>query len=112
MKGWYFLMKKILITITILILLFLLIKNEETLMIPEDSIRFRVVANSNEKEDIYVKEFLVNEIINNESIIFKSDSIEDSRKNIKSNIENVEKVVSDTFKKLDYNKKYDVKYGM
>ncbi len=112
MKGWYFLMKKILITITILILLFLLIKNEETLMIPEDSIRFRVVANSNEKEDIYVKEFLVNEIINNESIIFKSDSIEDSRKNIKSNIENVEKVVSDTFKKLDYNKKYDVKYGI
>ena len=98
MKGWYFLMKKILIIITILITLFILIK--------------RVIANSNEKEDIDVKEYLVNEIINNESIIFNSNSIEDSRKNIKGNIENVEKVINNTFKKLNYDKNYDVKYGI
>ncbi len=112
MKGWYFLMKKILIIITILTTLFILIKNEEDLMIPEESIRFRVIANSNEKEDIDVKEHLVNEIINNESIIFNSNSIEDSRKNIKGNIENVEEVINNTFKKLNYDKNYDIKYGI
>lgn len=112
MKGWYFLMKKILIIILLLITLLFLIKNEETLMIPEESIRFRVIANSNEKEDIDAKEYLVNEIINNESIIFNSNSINETRNNIKSNIENVEKVVSNTFKKIDYNKKYNVKYGI
>lgn len=105
-------MKKILIIFIALIVLFILIKNEETLMIPEESIRFRVIANSNEEEDIDVKEYLVNEIMDNESIIFNSNSIESSRKNIKENIENVEKVVNNTFKKLNYNKKYDIKYGI
>ncbi len=105
-------MKKILITISMLITIFLLIKNEETLMIPEESIRFRVIANSNDKKDIEVKEYLVSEIINNESEIFNNFTINDSRESITNNIDNVEKVVSNTFKKLNYDQKYNVKYGI
>lgn len=95
-----------------LITLFLLIKNEETLMIPEESIRFRVIANSNNKKDIEVKEYLVNEIVNNEKEIFNNININDSRKNINNNIDNVEKIISNTFKKLEYDKKFDIKYGI
>ena len=105
-------MKKILIIISLLFILFLLIRNEETLMIPEESIRFRVIANSNLKEDIEAKEYLVNEIMNNESNIFSANSIEDTREKINDNIENVKKVVSNTFKKINYNKNYNIKYGI
>lgn len=112
MKGWYFLMKKILIIISMLITLLILIKNEETLMIPEESIRFRVIANSNNKQDIEVKEYLVNEIIMNNKDIFSSTTLKNSREKINNNIDNVEKVVNNTFKKLNYNKNYDIKYGI
>ena len=103
-------MKKIFIIIGILITLFLLIKNEKDLMIPEESIRFRVIANSNEKKDIEVKEYLVNELINKD--IFNRTSIEDSRNSIINNIDNVKEVVSNTFKKLNYNKEFDINYGV
>ena len=93
-------------------ILFFLIRNEETLMIPEDSIRFRVIANSNKEEDIKVKEYLVNEIMQNETSIFSNLSINETRNKINDNIENVKKVVSNTFEKLDYNKKIDVNYGI
>lgn len=103
-------MKKILIIFGMLITLFLLIKNEENLMIPEESIRFRVIANSNEKKDVEAKEYLVNEIIN--SKIFNEKSIEDSRKSIINNIDNVEEVVGNTFKKLNYDKEFNINYGV
>jgi stage II sporulation protein R len=103
-------MKKIFIIIGILITLFLLIKNEKDLMIPEESIRFRVIANSNEKKDIEVKEYLANELINKD--IFNRTSIEDSRNSIINNIDNVKEVVSNTFKKLNYNKEFDINYGV
>ncbi len=112
MKGWYFLMKKIVIIIGMLITLFLIIKSEETLMIPNESIRFRVIANSNDKKDIEIKEYLVNEIISKESDIFNQKDIKDSRKNISNNIDNVKKVVTNTFEKLNYNKKFDINYGI
>ena len=112
MKGWYFFMKKILLILVILTVLFLLIKNEETLLIPEESIRFRVIANSNSEEDIKIKEYVTSEIINNESTIFNVDSIDESRNKIYSNIENVEKIVSSTLDRLNYNNKFDIKYGI
>ena len=105
-------MKKMLIIIFLLMILFFLIKNEETLIIPKDSIRFRVIANSNKEEDIKVKEYLVNEIMQNETSIFSNLSINETRNKINDNIENVKKIVSNTFEKLDYSKKIDVNYGI
>ena len=51
-------MKKTLILIAIIILVMSLSKNE-TIIIPKESIRFRVIANSNSKEDQMIKERVV-----------------------------------------------------
>ena len=51
-------MKKTLILIAIIIIVMSLSKNE-TIIIPKESIRFRVIANSNSKEDQMIKERVV-----------------------------------------------------
>ena len=55
-------MKKILIISTIIITLLVSIK-EEKITIPNEAIRFRVVANSNSKEDQLLKKEIVNNLI-------------------------------------------------
>ena len=105
-------MKKILIILLILFIIFSLIKNEETLVIPDESIRFRVVANSNSKEDIEVKEYLTNIIIDNNKEIFQGKSLSESRKLINDNISNINSLIKDTFDEINYNKDYKVNYGI
>ena len=105
-------MKKILIILFIALVIFLLIKNEETIMIPDESIRFRVIANSNEKEDIDVKEYLTKKIIENNKELFESKSLNDSRKEINKSINNLNLLINDTFNELNYNKDYKVNYGI
>ena len=57
-------MKKTLILIAIIIVIISLNKND-TIIIPKESIRFRVIANSNSKEDQMIKERVVSKLKNN-----------------------------------------------
>ena len=54
-------MKKPLIIIAIIIVVMSLSKND-TIIIPKESIRFRVIANSNSKEDQMIKEKVLKKI--------------------------------------------------
>ena len=51
-------MKKTLILIAIIIIVMSLSKND-TIIIPKESIRFRVIANSNSKEDHMTKDLII-----------------------------------------------------
>lgn len=90
----------------------MLIKNEETVMIPDESIRFRVIANSNDKEDITIKEYLTKKIIDNNKELFESESINDSRQKINNSIDKLNLLINNTFSELNYNKDYKVNYGI
>ncbi len=105
-------MKKILIILFIISVIFMLIKNEETVMIPDESIRFRVIANSNDKEDITIKEYLTKKIIDNNKELFESESINDSRQKINNSIDKLNLLINNTFSELNYNKDYKVNYGI
>ena len=105
-------MKKILVILLIISIIFMLIKNEESLVIPKESIRFRVIANSNSKEDIEVKEYLTNKIINNNKELFENKSLIDSRNKINNSIDSINSLIDKTFNELNYNKDYKVKYGI
>lgn len=105
-------MKKILIILFIISVIFMLIKNEETVMIPDESIRFRVIANSNDKEDITIKEYLTKKIIDNNKELFESKSINDSRQKINNSIDKLNLLINNTFSELNYNKDYKVNYGI
>lgn len=81
-------------------------------VVPDESIRFRVVANSNNKEDISAKENTVknlSKIINN---ISSSSTIKESRKNINKNLELIKSNINETFDNINYNKSYEIKYGI
>lgn len=105
-------MKKILIILFIISVIFMLIKNEKTVMIPDESIRFRVIANSNDKEDITIKEYLTKKIIDNNKELFESKSINDSRQKINNSIDKLNLLINNTFSELNYNKDYKVNYGI
>ena len=101
-------MKKYLIMLSLLVLMYLINYNEYN--ITEDSIRFRVIANSNSIEDIYMKEKVVNEL---SSIVFnKKGSINEAEKNIYENLETIEDKINNLFESHNYNKSFNISYGL
>ena len=102
-------MKKIFILIIVIITLLLFSLNECN--ITKDTIRFRIIPNSNSSLDILMKEKVQYEITD---IIegLKSDSIDESRVNILKNIDRIEKRINGVFEKNDYDVPFKVKYGI
>lgn len=98
-------MKKTLILIAIIIVIMSLNTNE-TIIIPKESIRFRVIANSNSKEDQMIKEKVVSKLKKNlSSLTYTPKNINDTRKSIKDNL----KIIDETLKQEV--KDYSINYG-
>ena len=94
------------------ILIYSRISNEKVL-IPEQAIRFRVIANSNSKEDqdtkMLVKNDLEKEIA---SDLKNSNSINTSRKILSSNVEKYEKLVVNTLNENNIKEEFKINYGL
>ena len=91
-------MKKVIIVLFLISSLYL-INNKDEIIIPSNSIRFRIIANSNTIEDQIIKNKIKDELING---VFN---------NIKKE-NDIEKTIPLIKEKLDnYNIKYDIKYG-
>jgi stage II sporulation protein R len=101
-------MKKILFLIGILIIMYIL--NVDEYNMSDDTIRFRVIANSNSEKDIIMKELVVSEL--SDILFIKTDSLEETKKNIYSNLEKIDYRISSLFKKNNYNMQYNILYGM
>ncbi len=98
-------MKKTLILIAIIIVIMSLNTNE-TIIIPKESIRFRVIANSNSQEDQMIKEKVVSKLKKNlSSLTYTPKNINDTRKSIKDNL----KIIDETLKQEV--KDYSINYG-
>lgn len=98
-------MKKIIVFLFVLTIIYIS-KSEEEIIIPTNSIRYRIIANSDSTKDqmlkINIKEKLDEEIL---PILSDSNSIEDSRLLIKDNLDNIKNIVS------KYTDDFDVNYG-
>lgn len=104
-------MRKYLIIIAVIIMILCFYKNEEVI-IPDNSIRFRVIANSNSIKDQKVKKEIVKSLNNEiERITSNSNNIEEARINIKKDIPSIYKQIDNTKANLKYTKSIDVKYG-
>lgn len=100
-------MKKIIIVLFIITLLVIFSTSEEKVIIPDNAIRFRIIANSNNINDQAEKIKIKNElepVINN--ILTNSNSIEESRQNIKNNLSSINDIIE------KYNSNYKVNYGI
>lgn len=103
-------MKKIIIYL-ISIFVIVSIFSKENYIIPEESIRFRVISSSNSKYDLNMKEKTVKEISNIIQNISK-DNINDTRKSIINNIDNISNSVKTLYSENDYSKDFKIKYGL
>ena len=99
-------MKKIIIILFFIAIISVFINEKENILIPDNAIRFRIIANSDTKEDQELKKVIKNDV---EKELFKLlkdiNNINDARMIINSNIDNIESIVN------KYNVSYDINYG-
>lgn len=99
-------MKKTILILSIIILVLCLNKRDYT--IPKDSIRFRVIANSNDYNDQEIKKKVVDNLKNNLIYTNKSTNIVETREYINKNLPLFTKTVENT---LNSNKDFHINYG-
>lgn len=104
-----FFMKKIFLIVAIIVI-YMIFKSEEVTFIPSESIRFRIIPHSNNVEDVFIKEKVL-ENIKSEITGYETSSISEARTILSSNIKNIELKIRETLEKYDYDKDYDIKFG-
>lgn len=102
-------MKKV-ILIGLLILSICLFQ-EEDYVIPNDSIRFRIIPNSNSSKDIIMKEKATSEVMNVISD-FDTSSLNSSREEVYNNLENISNSIEKVFKENNYDETFNINYGL
>lgn len=101
-------MKKLIIIASIIILILVSNKEYDKILIPEDSIRIRVIANSNNIEDQMLKLKVKEQIENNLYTNLKNvKDIESARTIIKTSIPELNTIVSKTIN----NNNFTINYG-
>ncbi len=106
-------MKKIIALVLLIITIYILIGNSfsNKIIIPEEAIRVRVIANSNTEYDQSIKKE-VKEVLKNDFInMFKNiNNINDFRKELVSNLSIITNDIKEMLDK--YNMDFDINYGL
>lgn len=108
-------MKKTLFIIVCILVVYYIIgaKAEASLKIPDEAIRFRVIANSNSKNDQDVKHIVKDEVQNYMSSILQNiDNIEVSRKIIIDNLDKINTKIDQVLIRENYNYPFEVNFGL
>ena len=99
-------MKKIIIILFFTMIILVGLNEKEKIIIPKNSIRFRVIANSNNKEDQKLKLSVKSDV---EKELYKLlnnvDTVESARKVIAHNLNKVDEILK------KYSVTYDISYG-
>lgn len=107
----FYIKKTILFLALITILIITLYNNKEETIIPDEAIRFRIIANSNDVLDLAMKEKVKKEI--NTTLNDKNNtSVEKTRENIKEKTPIIKKQIKKVFEKNNYNQTFNILYGM
>ncbi len=106
-------MKKIIFIVFLIGFGLFLFQGEKEVMIPEEAIRFRVIANSNSKEDIATKE-LVRRTLQEQVTTYLKDTsnVEEARKVLEENVPVFQEVVSETLQSNGTSIPFKIHYGM
>lgn len=99
-------MKKIIIALFCITVVFALTSKEEKILIPNDSIRFRVIANSDDEKDQQLK-MEIKESVEKEfnRLMLEARNINEARTLIEQDLQNIEKIIN------NYNIPYQMKFG-
>lgn len=106
-------MKKLILVIFIIICFYVCLGHVSSLVIPEDALRIRVIANSNDEYDQNVKKIVKDNIQYKMYDLLKdTKGVDEARKIINNNLDNIDRDVNQTLKSLNYNLGYDINYGL
>ena len=107
-------MKKIILVLFAILTIFLVYKkvNAEEVIIPDTSIRLRVIPNSNSSYDQAMKQVVKSYLEEDVYNLFKdTKNIDDARNIINDNLDNIEFNIQKIFNKYKYNLDFSVNYG-
>lgn len=106
-------MKKIIFIVLLVLIIINIYKlNNQNVIIPNSSIRLRVIPNSNKPIDINIKEKIKKSLEKNIYTLLKdTNDIDLARKIINQNIPNIKENIDIIKKENDYNLPYDINYG-
>ena len=101
-------MKKIIFGLLAVLIVCLLYKKEEFVIIPNDSIRIRVISNSNNVSDLYKKKVIKSDLEDYlYSLLNGVNNISEAREIINNNLGNVDNIILENGVS-----KYQVNYGL
>ena len=103
-------MKKIIIIIA-MIITFLTYEKEKTITIPKESIRFRIIANSNQEKDQIIKKEILKNISNELQQTSNFKNIDNAREYIKNELPVFNKIVEKTLEENNYKENFHINYG-
>jgi len=99
-------MKKIIIGLFLIMVTTVFINEKENLLIPDNAIRFRIIANSNSEDDQNLKLDIKNEVEKElYKLVSEAQTIEDARIIIENNLDEVDNILK------KYNVEYDIEYN-
>lgn len=99
-------MKKIIILLFITMVVLVIANDKQNILIPDEAIRFRVIANSDSIKDQTLKIEIKNNVENElYKIIGNSKTIEEARLNITKNMDKIKNIMN------NYNVSYDINFG-
>lgn len=106
-------MKKILICLSIIIVFYAMIGHVSSLVIPEEALRIRVIANSNSEYDQEIKNIIKEKLeYKLYNLLKDTKGINEARKIINSNIPSIDRELETTLNTLDYDLGYNINYGL
>lgn len=103
-------MKKLVFLIPLIFVIILIDTKEQNVLIPEESIRFRVIANSDTVEDQELKK-KVKENLQELITDIKTTNITDTMHEINQNIDKFERVIDKTLEENNSNMTYKINLG-
>ena len=108
-------MKKTILVLIIILgtYIFIGVKAQELIEIPNEAIRIRIIANSNSEYDQEKKEELRKDIqVYMQDLLKESKTVTDARKIINKNLDNIDKEVDTYLTKINYDTDYNIDFGL
>ncbi len=108
-------MKKTIITLTLIIItyMFIGVKAEELIEIPDEAIRIRVIANSNKEYDQEKKQEIRTEVqLYMQELLKDAKTIEQARTIIQNNLTQLNKKLKNYMHTIGYDIPYTINYGL
>ncbi len=114
-EGNDFLMKKTILVLGLIIItyMFIGVKAEELVEIPEDSIRIRVIGNSDSEYDQEKKQEIRKEVqLYMQNLLKNAKNTEEARNIINDNLKNINNELDNYLTQINYDKEYTINFGL